>query len=102
MSTKRLDTTLLDSKQFTKYAKHADDKNAKELIQKPKEELERIIVDCELYEQKIKAETKANKNYQKALDDKATFTKAERDTLTPVKAKKALATLALQSLKDNP
>lgn len=100
--TTRIDTSLLDSKQYTKYAKVAGDKTAKELLAKPKEELERIIVDCELYERQIVAEKLANTNFQKAKETVADFNGAERDTLNPVKAKRALAAAALKSLKDSP
>lgn len=102
MTTTRLDTELLNSKQFAKYAKYADDKNAKELIQKPKEELEKELVACELYEQQVRSEKAANQKFQQAKEAVSDFNSAERDTLNPVKAKKNLIVAALRSLKANP
>jgi hypothetical protein len=100
--TTRIDTSLLDSKQYTKYAKVAGDKTARELLSKSKEELERVIVDCELYERQVVAEKLANNGFQKAKETVADFNGAERETLNPVKAKRALAAAALKSLKDSP
>lgn len=102
MKTTRLDTELLDSKQFAKYAKYADEKNAKELIQKPKEELEKELVEAELYMQKVKDDTSANQKFQQAKEVCKDMRSAERETLNPIKAKYALIVAALRSLKANP
>jgi len=98
----RTDTSLLETKQYTKYAKVAGDKNAREILSKPREELEKIIVDCDLYERQVRSEKLANANFQKAKETIADFNGAEKDTLNPVKAKKALAAAALKSLRDSP
>ena len=100
--TSRIDTSLMDTKHYAKYAKIASDKNAKELLSKSKTELEQIIVDCELYERQVSLEKTKNVNFQKVKETVADFNGAEHDTLNPVKAKKALAAMALKSLKDSP
>lgn len=102
MTTTRLDTELMSSKQFEKYAKHAGDKNAKELIQQPKEKMEKDLVECELYMAQVKSQTAALPAFQKAQEQVKDIKAGERDTLKPYRAKHALLVAALRSLKENP
>jgi len=96
----RTDVSLLDSKQYTKYAKFAGEKNAKEVLGKNKEELERIIVDSEVALVQLTQDKNANQAFQKAKETVTDFNSGERDTANPIKAKRALAVAALRSLKD--
>ena len=95
------DLSLLDTKQFQKYAKYAGEKNAKDLLSLGKEELEKIIVDSELYEQQVKQEKDSNPQFQSAKEILKDFNSSARETINPVKAKKALASAALKSLKEH-
>lgn len=96
----RTDVSLLDSKQYAKYAKSAGDKNAKEILGKNKGELERIIVDSEMALVQLTQDKLANQAFQKAKETVADFNGSERDCANPIKAKKALAAAVLKSLKD--
>lgn len=100
LSKGRTDVSLLDSKQYAKYAKFAGDKNAKEILGKNKEELERIIVDSEVSLVQLAQDKNANTAFQKAKETVADFNSGEKDTANPIKAKRALAVAALRSLKD--
>lgn len=94
------DLSLTDTKQFQKYAKFAGEKNAMDLLGLNKQDLEKIIVDSELYEQQVKQEKEANSQYQSAKEVLKDFNSSARETINPVKAKKALASMALKSLKE--
>lgn len=93
------DVELLETKEFRKYSDLADEKNAKELIQKPSEELEKELVACEMYEQEVRSAKLADKSYQGAKEVIKDFNAGERGTLKPVKAKKALIVKTLRSRK---
>lgn len=102
MTTTRIDLSLKDSKQYEKFVSLFSDKEAKELLSQSKEALEKIIVDSQMYEHKVRTEKESNPAWKAAKDKISDLNAGERDVANPIKAKRMLAILALQSLKDSP
>jgi hypothetical protein len=100
--TTREDTSLSETKQYAKVVEILSDKEAKEVINMPKDTLEKLIVDAQMYEHKVRSEKEAGTAWKVAKEDLRELNAGERELLNPIKAKKALAVLALQSLRDNP
>lgn len=100
--TTRIDLSIQDTKEYEKFVKLFSDKEAKELLSQSKEELERLVVDANLYERKVRAEKEETPAFKAAKEKLADLNAGEREVVNPVKAKRNLAVLALQSLKDSP
>jgi hypothetical protein len=98
----REDTSLSGTKQYDKVVELLSDKEAREVINMGKDELEKLIVDAQMYEHKVRTEKEATTGWKVAKEDLRELNAGERELINPIKAKKALAVLALQSLRDNP